>query len=232
MNAVIVGQPTGDQLPVTAFPGTIFAAAATKLAMPRLVHMNPTSGADTGAATEAKPQSPTGPASSAEPAKPADPAEAVSAMYQAHALSMIRLAHVIVGSRATAEDVVQDAFLGLYRRWNHLASTDKALSYVRSSVLNGCRSVLRGNARLDLSGSDQAATLSAETTVLASEDHRQLANALRGLPHRQRSVLVLRYYLDVADEQIARDLAVSESTVRSVRRRGLAALRRALREAQ
>jgi DNA-directed RNA polymerase specialized sigma24 family protein len=64
---------------------------------------------------------------------------AVTALYQAHALGLTRLAHVMLGDASSAEDVVQEAFCGLYRRWGQLAQTDRALYYVRSSVLNGCR---------------------------------------------------------------------------------------------
>ena len=79
---------------------------------------------------------------------PAGPAHAsaedgVSALYHAHALGLTRLAHIMLGDRAAAEDVVQDAFCGLYRNWPRLADQAKALPYVRSSVLNGCRSALR-----------------------------------------------------------------------------------------
>ena len=79
---------------------------------------------------------------------PAGPAHAsaedgVTALYHAHALGLIRLAHIMLGDRAAAEDVVQDAFCGLYRNWSRLADQAKALPYVRSSVLNGCRTALR-----------------------------------------------------------------------------------------
>ena len=73
------------------------------------------------------------------PAPVSAPAEAVTALYQAHALGLIRLAVVMLGDRPAAEDVVQEAFCGLYRRWHTLLDTTKALSYVRSSVINGCR---------------------------------------------------------------------------------------------
>jgi DNA-directed RNA polymerase specialized sigma24 family protein len=76
-----------------------------------------------------------------------DSAEAaIGALYQASALDLIRLAYVIVGDRPTAEDVVQEAFCGLYRRWDRLDGPDAAIYYVRASVLNGCRSVLRHRA--------------------------------------------------------------------------------------
>ena len=79
---------------------------------------------------------------------PAGPAHAsaedgVTALYHAHALGLIRLAHIMLGDRAAAEDVVQDAFCGLYRNWTRLADQTKALPYVRSAVLNGSRSALR-----------------------------------------------------------------------------------------
>ena len=71
----------------------------------------------------------------------------VAALYQAHALALVKLAVLMTGDQPTAEDVVQDAFLGLYRRWPALHDADKALGYLRSSVLNGCRSVHRVRCR-------------------------------------------------------------------------------------
>jgi RNA polymerase sigma-70 factor (sigma-E family) len=169
-----------------------------------------------------------------QPADPdrarADAAAAVTALYSEHALSLIRLAHIMLGDRAAAEDVVHDAFCGLYRRWPHLASTDKALSYLRSSVLNGCRTALRAARRRDVIDERLPAGGSAEAAVLTSERRGELIGALRQLPRRQREVLVLRYYLDIGDEQISRDLRMNLSTIRSTRRRGLAALKRLLKE--
>src|SRR5215475_11426788 len=87
--------------------------------------------------------------------EPAARAAAVSALYARHALSLIRLAHIMLGSRQAAEDVVQEAFLGLYRRWAQLDDPSRALGYVRSSVLNGCRSALRRRRTVELNGSYQ-----------------------------------------------------------------------------
>ena len=156
---------------------------------------------------------------------------AVTALYHEHALSMIRVAHIMLGNRAAAEDVVQDAFCGLYRRWGHLADKDKALGYVRSSVINGCRTVLRRRRLQDRIMTYQPAAVSAETAALSSEERREVVQALRRLPERQREVLVLRYYLDLTDEQIADDLGITPSTIRSTRHRALAALERLLTEA-
>jgi RNA polymerase sigma-70 factor (sigma-E family) len=159
-----------------------------------------------------------------------DPAAAVGALYAEHALGLVRLAHIMLGSRPAAEDVVQEAFVGLYRRWAKLDDQARALGYLRSSVLNGCRSVLRGRYSVELDGSRQRPVASAESAVLMAEQSREIVRALRRLPDRQREVLALRFYLDLPDDQIAAAMNIRRGTVRSTAHRGLAALRRALRE--
>ena len=71
----------------------------------------------------------------------------VTALYQGHALSLARLALLILGDAGAAEDVVQDAFLGLYRRWGSLSDPSAAPAYLRASVLNGCRTAIRRRSR-------------------------------------------------------------------------------------
>lgn len=71
----------------------------------------------------------------------------VTALYQAHAVGLVRLAMLMLGDQESAEDVVQEAFLGLYRRWDKLNDRDRVVAYVRSSVMNGCRDVLRRQSR-------------------------------------------------------------------------------------
>ena len=150
-------------------------------------------------------------------------AEAVTALYRTHALGLIRLAVVMLGDRPAAEDVVQEAFCGLYRRWHSLSDTGKALSYVRSSVINGCRSVLRRRMRqAGLAGEPPGE--SAESAALVGEEHRQVLEAVRRLPSRQREVLVLRFYLDLGEEEIAASMRVTRGTVKSTTSRALAAL--------
>jgi RNA polymerase sigma-70 factor (sigma-E family) len=158
-------------------------------------------------------------------------AEAVlTDLYRLHALALIRLAYVMLGDRQAAEDVVQDAFAGLYRRWGRLTDHGKAAQYLRSSVLNGCRTALRRNRPvLGLADLDPA-VMSAETAVLAGEEQRVLMHAIRRLPGRQREALVLRFYLDAPDAEIARLMGIGESTVRSTTHRALAALGRILGE--
>jgi len=149
---------------------------------------------------------------------------AVTVLYQAHALGLVRLAYVMLGDRAGAEDVVQEAFGGLYRRWDQLADKGRALQYVRSSVLNGCRSALRRPRHADVDGVPQPAAASAEAAALTSEERREVMRALRRLPDRQREVLVLRFYLDEPEAEIARVMGISQSTVRSTAHRALVKL--------
>jgi RNA polymerase sigma-70 factor (sigma-E family) len=157
---------------------------------------------------------------------------AVTELYEAHALGLIRLAHIMLGDRSSAEDVVQEAFCGLYRRWSHLADPASAVHYVRSSVLNGCRSVLRrGNVHRSLAlPGYQPPESSAESVALTGEERREVMRAVRRLPQRQREALVLRFYLDLSAEDAAATMGISPSSVRSAIARGLASLARILPE--
>jgi RNA polymerase sigma-70 factor (sigma-E family) len=157
----------------------------------------------------------------------------VTALYQAHALGLVRLAVLMVGDQQAAEDVVQDAFLGLYRRWPALKDPERALAYARSSVLNGCRMALRARFRRDkiaVAAPDDIE--SAEATALLGEASREVIAALGRLPARQREAVVLRYYLDMTENQAAQAMRVSRGTVKSATSRGLAALARLLKEEQ
>ena len=156
-------------------------------------------------------------------------AEAVTWLYKAHVLSLTRLAHVMLGDRAAAEDVVHDAFCGLYLHWHQLADTGKALGYVRSSVLNGCRSVMRRRRPMG-SDSEPPPAASAESTVMAWVERQEIMRAIRQLPPRQREVLVLRYYLDLSDAEIAAVMGIAGSSVRSAARRAGQSLGRTMRE--
>lgn len=154
--------------------------------------------------------------------------EAVTSLYQVHAGGLIRLAVVMVGDRATAEDAVQDAFFGLYQRWPHLTEPAKALSYVRSAVLNRCRTVQRHRARRTGHRLPEPAAASAEVTALVSEERRALLAALRRLPPRQREALALRFFADLGEVEIADAMGISRGTVKSTISRGIAALAKLL----
>jgi RNA polymerase sigma-70 factor (sigma-E family) len=164
------------------------------------------------------------------PADRRETAEAVTALFRRHHLELVRLARLMVGDLATAEDVVQDAFEQLHRRWPRLRDHTTALAYARSSVLNGCRTVHRRVAvarrRSPLLG---VASAQADGTQAAAE-HDAMIAALRALPRRQREVLVLRYYADLDVAEVSATVGISPGAVRSTTTRGLAALARALRE--
>ena len=166
----------------------------------------------------------------------------VTALYAEHALGLVRLAVVLTGDRGAAEDIVQDAFLGLYRRWDKIPDMAAPLAYLRVSVVNGCRTALRRRARLSLrSGAAEDASEaspltglseSAEASVLLDEEQRAMAAALRKLPRRQREALVLRYYLDLSINETAAVMGVSPGTVKSATHRALAAAGQILKEAR
>ena len=166
-----------------------------------------------------------------EPALAPDIAEeAVDRLYRAHALALVRLALLLVGDRTTAEDVVQDAFLGLYRGWSRLRDSDSALGYLRASVVNGSRGVQRARRTAWLRREPhQPPVWSAEAAAMDSEDQRAVLAAVARLPRRQREVLALRYYADLGDSEIAAVLRVSRGTVSSTASRALATLARQLR---
>ncbi|MEU4352974.1 RNA polymerase sigma factor [Streptomyces virginiae] len=154
----------------------------------------------------------------------------VTELYHAHRLSMVRLAVLLVDDLATAEDVVQDAFTALYRRHGEqIADVDNALGYLRTSVVNTARSVLRRR-RTVRSWTPPPAVdePSAEDHVVLDEAHREVLAALARLTPRRRQVLVLRYWADLSEAEIATTLGISRGAVKSNASRGLDALERNL----
>ena len=156
----------------------------------------------------------------------------MTVLYQAHAAGLVRLAMLMLGDQSSAEDVVQEAFFGLYRRWGKLTDPDHAVAYVRSSVLNGCRDLLRKQSRKIPAALVEPSAASAEAHVLLAEEHREVLAALRRLPGRQREAVVLRYCLALPEDEVAQAMKVSRGTVKSASHRGLAALARILKEDQ
>jgi RNA polymerase sigma-70 factor (sigma-E family) len=158
-----------------------------------------------------------------------DAADAVTALFREHALGLTRLAFLVLGDRFVAEDVVQEAFCGLYGAWDRLPSHDNVVGYLRVSVLNGCRSTIRRSRRAPRAIA-VAPAASAEADALSGEERRAAVAAIRRLPPRQREALVLRYFADLPVNEIAQAMGVSAGTVKSTTARGLAALGRMLRE--
>jgi RNA polymerase sigma-70 factor (sigma-E family) len=169
----------------------------------------------------------------AVPAEASDADWAVAALFREYHLELVRLALVMVGDMATAEDVVQDAFEHLHKRWPRLREPGSALAYARSSVLNGCRSVHRRSAVARRHVASAAGPPGAGPDAEAAlADRGEMLTALRGLPRRQREVLVLRYYADLDVAEISATLRIGPSAVRSAASRGLAALAQSLGRAE
>ena len=130
-----------------------------------------------------------------------DADSAVTALYEMHYRSLVRLAALLVPAIATAEEIVQDSFVAMHAVWPSLPDADSALAYLYRSVVNRADSALREHANApDLPGSGTA----------------NLVSALRALPARQQEVLVLRYFADLSEAQIARTMDVSPGTVEAL----------------
>jgi RNA polymerase sigma-70 factor (sigma-E family) len=154
--------------------------------------------------------------------------EAVTHLFAAHYRPLVRLATLLLREPDAAEEVVQDAYVALHRHWRGVRDADKALSYLRVTVLNRCRSALRHRkvVAAHLARTKPAPDApSAEAGALATLQHEAMITALRALPPRQREALVLRYYADLSEAQIAEAMGVSRGAVKSHTSRGMAALR-------
>lgn len=164
---------------------------------------------------------------------PSPDAPTLSEVYHREAAGLVRLAYLLLGDQQAAQDVVQDAFLQLHRRGSVLRDPSKIVTYLRSSVLNGSRSLLRRTAvRRRLLPARAEHEPSSEDTAVAGDDRRLVVAALRRLPKRQREVLVLRYWLDASEAEIADLLGTGKGTVKSSASRGMASLRTYLQETQ
>ena len=157
--------------------------------------------------------------------------EAVTRLYVAHYRPLVRLATLLLHDQGAAEEIVQDAYVALHGRWPRLRDADKALGYLRISVLNRCRSALRHRrvVRAYLAVTRPAADApSAESGALELIRHQAVLAALRALPTRQREAVVLRYYADLSEAETAALMGVSRGAVKSHTFRGLAALKQTL----
>lgn len=142
-------------------------------------------------------------------------APSFAALYAEAYLPMVRLAHLITGSNAVAEDLVQDAFVRIHRRYGSL---DNPGGYLRVAVVNACRSWQRRRVL------ERARTPRASATHVDLE-HRDLEDALSALSARQRAAVVLRFYEDLPEAEIARLLGCRPGTVKSLLSRALEQLR-------
>jgi RNA polymerase sigma-70 factor (sigma-E family) len=157
--------------------------------------------------------------------------EAVTHLFTAHYRPLVRLATLLLHDSGRAEEIVQDAYVALHGHWRRLRDADKALAYLRTSVVNRSRSALRHRKVVDrhLALARPAPDApSAEAGALDALTHDTVVAALRALPTRQREALVLRYYLDLSEADIAATMGCSRGAVKSHTSRGMAALRETL----
>jgi RNA polymerase sigma-70 factor (sigma-E family) len=156
----------------------------------------------------------------------------VDELYHARRLSLVRLAILLVDDLATAEDIVQDVFAALCRRHGRdLDGVADPHAYLTAGVMNGARSALRRRRTARAYNPPPPGTApAAEDAVLRSEGDREVLDALRGLPVRQRQVMALRYWSELSEQEIADTLRISPGTVKSTASRALKALRTRLGE--
>ena len=156
---------------------------------------------------------------------------AIAELFRTQRLGLVRLALLLVDDRETAEDVVQDAFAALHRRWSGLAAESSALPYLRSCVINGARSVLRRRRTVRSRWLDDPGTADpADVSTMLAAEHAAVLAALHRLPERQREVIVLRYWAELSEAEIAAALGISAGAVKSSASRGRDALAALLNE--
>jgi RNA polymerase sigma-70 factor (sigma-E family) len=154
---------------------------------------------------------------------------AITELFGSHYRPLVRLAVLLVQDLATAEEVVQDSFVALHSGLHRLRDSEKALAYLRTAVVNRSRSVLRHRAVVDRNAPKPAPDMpSAEHGALSLIERSDVVAALRELPVRQREVVVLRFYGDLSESQIASTMGITRGAVKSHTSRAMIALRSVL----
>jgi RNA polymerase sigma-70 factor (sigma-E family) len=154
---------------------------------------------------------------------------AVTALYAEHYRTLVGLAAFLVRDTSTAEEVVQDSFVAIHSGWRRLRDREKALAYLRRSVVNRSRSILRHRMVVDKNAPQPPPDMpSAEQGAIAQIERSAVVDALRALPLRQREALVLRFYADLPASQIASIMGISTGAVKSHTARGMSAMRNVL----
>jgi DNA-directed RNA polymerase specialized sigma24 family protein len=145
-----------------------------------------------------------------------DADRAVTGLYLAYYRPLVRMAALLVQDLATAEEIVQDSFVAVHAAWRRLPDADHALSYLRRSVVDRSRSVLRQHVVVD---------------KLVEVERSAFISALWTLPARQREVVVLRYFAELPETQVASATGISPGAVKAHAERAMSSLRAELRKA-
>lgn len=157
----------------------------------------------------------------------------LTATYQAHYRSLLGLAALLLDDTASCEDVVQEAFIRVHSARSRVREPEKTLAYLRQTVVNLSRSALRRRIiGLKLLSKPMPDMASAEEGAYEQLERDDLIRSMRGLQRRQREVLVLRYFADMTEAQVAETLGISLGSVKAYGSRGIAALRVAMEAAQ
>ena len=149
----------------------------------------------------------------------------LAALFDLYHVQLVGTARFLLDDSEAAGDVVMEAFLSLHRHWASLHNPNEAHRYLRSSVVNGSQSHLRRRvARRQHGGLDSADRASSAELATAAAERNTLVEAFRGLPSRQREVLVLSHYLGMREVEIAEELGIGTGSVKQHGSRGIAAL--------
>lgn len=147
-----------------------------------------------------------------------DADRAVAELYAAHYRPLVRLAALLAGDVAAAEEVVQESFVAMHAGWRRLRDSDRALSYLRQSVVSRCRSLLRHHAAAGRQAPDSAPGLpglpGSPPASHALPERCAVVAALRALSLPEREALVLRHYAGLSETQIAGAMGISRAAVR------------------
>jgi RNA polymerase sigma-70 factor (sigma-E family) len=155
-----------------------------------------------------------------------DAVRGTAALYAAHYQSLVGLAVLLLRDVATAEEVVQDSFVAMHANWRRLRDSGKALSYLRQCVVNKSRSVVRHRIVVDRHALQLLPDVpSAEQGAMALLERSAVIAALHELSDRQREAVVLRYYAEFSEAQIASAMGISRGAVKSHTARAISALR-------
>jgi RNA polymerase sigma-70 factor (sigma-E family) len=151
-------------------------------------------------------------------------------LYQEHYKQLLRIAILLVDDRASAEDIVQDAYVRVFDSRSRLRDPDKALAFLRQAVLNRARSMLRRRMIAKKYQPKLATQDSQPDDTGRGVDRAVLAAALAQLPRRQREAVVLRYYADLSEARTAEVMGCSQGAVKSYCSRGVSRLSNLLGE--
>jgi RNA polymerase sigma-70 factor (sigma-E family) len=155
----------------------------------------------------------------------------VEALFVAHYTPLVRLAAVLLDDVGSCEEVVQEAFVRLHAGFGRLHDQDKALAYIRKTVVNLSRSRLRRRMVASRHEDPQPGMQSsAEDSALAALDQSALIHAMHQLPRRQREVLALRHLAGMSEAETAAALGIATGSVKAYGSRGLDALRTLLED--